>query len=283
MEWIIDGATAYAYTGGKMFNPSLPCVMLIHGAQNDHSVWALQSRYLAHHGYGVLALDLPGHGNSTGAPLASIEALAQWMVKVQDAAGVTRAALVGHSMGSLVALEAASLAPERVSHLALFGTAFPMKVSDALLASAASDDKAAMDMVTPWLQYGIAQKPGCPGPGSYLPAAQRRLMQRIAARNPAYPVYLTDFTACNAYANGLTAAGKIRCPTLFVSGACDVMTPARAAQGLVAAMREAGVTVREQVLAECGHSLMAEQPDQVLRILLAALQTKQSESPRPNE
>ncbi len=267
MEWQIDGARAYAYTGAKAFNPALPCVILIHGAQNDHSVWALQSRYLAHHGFAVLALDLPGHGNSTGAPLASIGALAHWVLQLQQAAGVARAALVGHSMGSLVALEATGLAPTQVSHLALLGSAFPMKVSEALLTAAENDSRAAFDMVTPWLQNGIAHKPGCPGPGTYLPAAQRRLMQRVAARNPQHNVYLADLTACNTYATALEAAGKVGCPTLFVSGAGDVMTPVRASKELVATVRNTGVTVQEKVLAGCGHSLMAEQPDQVLLAL----------------
>ena len=134
MQWQIkgqtEGQTAYAYTGGRVFDASLPTVIFIHGAQNDHSVWALQSRYLAHHGFGVLALDLPGHGRSGGAALSSVEALAAWVLTVMDAAGVRKACLIGHSMGSLVALETWHMAPDRVDKLALLGTAFPMKVSD---------------------------------------------------------------------------------------------------------------------------------------------------------
>ena len=76
MRISLDSHEAYAYTGGRAFNPALPTVCFIHGAQHDHSVWILQSRYLAHHGYGVLAWDLPGHGRSAGAPLASIAAIA---------------------------------------------------------------------------------------------------------------------------------------------------------------------------------------------------------------
>ena len=87
--WLsVQGQQAYAYTGGKPFDPSLPTVVFIHGAQHDHSVWILQSRYLAHHGYGVLAVDLPGHGRSAGAPLASVEDMAAWVAALLDAAGV---------------------------------------------------------------------------------------------------------------------------------------------------------------------------------------------------
>jgi pimeloyl-ACP methyl ester carboxylesterase len=64
------------HTGGRSFNPALPTVVFIHGAEHDHSVWSLQSRYLAHHGYSVLAFDLPGHMRSAGPALASVEAMA---------------------------------------------------------------------------------------------------------------------------------------------------------------------------------------------------------------
>ena len=103
----VDGVPAYAYTGGCAFDPRQPVAVFVHGAQHDHSVWILQSRYLAHHGWSVLAFDLPGHGRSAGMPLASVEAMAAWLLAALDAAGVDRAALAGHSMGSLIALEAA--------------------------------------------------------------------------------------------------------------------------------------------------------------------------------
>ncbi|WP_429405041.1 alpha/beta fold hydrolase [Paraburkholderia sp. MM5482-R1] len=95
----VQGKPAYAYTGGKPFDASLPTAVFIHGAEHDHSVWALQSRYFAHHGFGVLAVDLPGHRRSAGPALASIAALADWLAALLDAVGVTRAFVAGHSMG----------------------------------------------------------------------------------------------------------------------------------------------------------------------------------------
>ncbi|HET9043413.1 MAG TPA: alpha/beta fold hydrolase, partial [Burkholderiales bacterium] len=91
MDLTVQGRKAYAYTGGKAFDAALPCVVFIHGAEHDHSVWVLQSRYLAHHGYGVLAVDLPAHGRSEGPPLASVEAIADWTTALLDAAGVKQA------------------------------------------------------------------------------------------------------------------------------------------------------------------------------------------------
>ena len=261
----VHGAPAYAYTGGKPFDPTLPAVVFIHGAQNDHSVWSLQSRYLAHHGHAVLAVDLPGHGRSGGPALRSVEAIADWLLALMAAAGVTRAALVGHSMGSLIALEAAHRAPDRVAKLALLGSTFPMKVSDALLGAARDNEPAAIDMVNLFSHSSIAHKPSCPGPGFSVMGGARRLMQRMSQRNPEQLFY-TDFYACNAYANGEAAARSVACPALFIFGARDVMTPPRTAKSLQAAMPHAtAVTV------DAGHAMMQEQPDAVLDALAAFL------------
>ncbi len=264
MRLTIQGQEAYCYTGGKAFDAALPSVIFVHGAQNDHSVWGLQTRYFTHHGYGVLAVDLPGHGRSSGAPLTSVEAMADWLLELMDGAGIEKATLVGHSMGSLISLEAASRAPQRVSALALVGTAYPMKVSDALLEASKNDVEAAIDMVDIWSHSSMAQKPSFPGPGSYVMGVSQRLMQHIARRNPA-PVFHLDFAACNAYANGEAAAATVRCPTLFLLGKNDMMTPPRAAASLIKTIPHAQVVQLER----CGHDLMAEQPDAVLDHLYA--------------
>lgn len=258
----VQGQDAYCYTGGKSFNPELPTVVFIHGAQNDHSVWILQTRYFAHHGFGVLAVDLPGHGRSKGAPLTSVEAMADWLLALLDAAGVKQASLIGHSMGSLIALETANRAPARVSKLALVGTAYPMKVSDTLLEASMNDEQSAIDMVNIWSHTSIAHKPSCPGPGFYVMNGSQRLMQHISRRNPA-KVFYTDFSACNAYANGENAAKAVSCPTLLLLGKRDMMTPPKATATLAKAIPHCKVTHIDN----CGHALMAEQPDAVLESL----------------
>lgn len=257
----VQGSPAYCYTGGKAFDPALPCAVFIHGAQNDHSVWILQTRYFAHHGFNVLAPDLPGHGRSKGAALAGVERMADWLLAVLDAAGVAKALLIGHSMGSLIALEAAFRAPARVGALALLGATYPMKVSDALLETSMNDEPAAIDMVNIWSHSSIAQKPACPGPGFYTMGGARRLMQRMSKINPAR-LFHADFTACNAYANGQAAAEALRCPALFIFGDADMMTPPRSTRLLTAAIPHASV-----VRVDAGHAMMAEQPDAVLDAL----------------
>jgi pimeloyl-ACP methyl ester carboxylesterase len=259
----VDGFEAYCYTGGKRFDAAQPTAVFIHGAQNDHSVWILQTRYFAHHGLNVLALDLPGHGRSKGPAKTSVEAMADWLLALLDAAGVERALLIGHSMGSLIALEASHKAPQRVSHLALLGSTWPMKVSDALLDTSRSDEQSAIDMVNIWSHSTIAPKPSCPAPGFTTIGGARRLMQRMSQINPDHLFY-TDFFACNAYAGGQAAAEAVRCPALFIFGSKDMMTPPRSTKLLTTAIAHGKI-----VSVDAGHSLMAEQPDAVLDALFA--------------
>jgi pimeloyl-ACP methyl ester carboxylesterase len=263
----VHNKPAYAYTGGKPFDPKLPTAVFIHGAEHDHSVWALQTRYFAHHGFSVLAVDLPGHHRSAGPALTGIAALADWLAALLDAAGVARACVIGHSMGSLVALDFAARYPARATHLALLATAAPMAVSDALLDAALNREPEAIAMVNQWSHSTLSAKPSCPGPGFWLHGMNQRLMERVsAAGEPG--LFHTDFTACNAYTDGLARAAQVRCPVRLIVGRRDAMTPPRAAQALGQAFAEASVPV-DTVTLEAGHALMTEQPDATLDALFA--------------
>ena len=256
---------AYAYTGGKPFDATWPCVVFIHGALNDHSVWTLLARWCAHHGFSVLAVDQPGHGRSAGAPLASVEALADWVLALLDAAGVEKAALVGHSMGSLIALEAAARAPERATRLVMMGTAYPMKVSDALLDAARDTPLKAIDMVNAFAHAGMAAKPSFPGPGAWLHGADRALMRRMQAGQREMNLFHHDFSVCDRYTHGIEAAAKVQCPVDFVLGARDQMTSPKQTVDIARALKARVHTV------VAGHALMAEAPDAVLAALRQAL------------
>ena len=252
----------YAYTGGKDFDPAKPTVVFIHGVLNDHSVWILQSRYLAHHGWNVLAIDLPGHCKSGGEPPASVEEASAAVVALLDAVGIQQAALVGHSFGSLIALETAARVPQRVSHLVLVGTAFPMRVSPALLEASVSTPMKAIDMVNTFSHSTLAPPPSALGPGTWLYGGSRALMRRVLASNSRVNVFYTGFKACDSYTNGETAMAQVQCPTLFLLGSQDQMTPPKAAKSLVSQARKAQV-----VQLPAGHSLMTEAPDGVLQAL----------------
>ncbi|WP_088279583.1 alpha/beta fold hydrolase [Ideonella sp. A 288] len=269
MELTVQGRRAYAYTGGKPFDPALPCTVFIHGALHDHSAWTLLARWCAHHGRSALAIDQPGHGRSEGPPLASVEALADWTLALLDAAGVREAAMVGHSMGSLIALEAAARAPERVSRLVMVGTAYPMKVSDALLATARDTPLKAIDMVNAFSFSSTASKPSFPGPGMWLHGANRALMRRMLQGSvPGHTevnLFHHDFSVCDRYANGLQAAALVRCPVSFILGSLDQMTSPKVTRDIAAALKPRIHTL------PCGHAIMHEQPDGMLLALVDSL------------
>jgi len=254
----VDDRKTYIYTGSRAFDPTLETVVFIHGAALDHTVWLLQSRYFAHHGRNVLVPDLPGHGRSEGPPCATIPDMADWVWRALDALEVQSAALVGHSMGSLVALEAAARQPERARRLALLGSAVPMAVAEPLLGAARDDRHAGLDMINIWGHSAAAQIGGSETPGMWMTGAAIRLLERAAPG-----ILYNDLNACNEYGHGLESAARIACPTLMIAGRSDIMTPLKVARDLVAAIPDA-----ELEALDCGHLLMSEKPNEVLDALI---------------
>lgn len=255
MQLSVTGHPCHVATGRQPFSAASaehPPVVLVHGAANDHDAWLGVASVLSAAGYPVLAPDLPGHGLSAGAALPSIAALADWLPALLDAAGVAQAVLVGHSMGSLVALECAARHPERVSALALLGTSVPMPVAEALLAQAASfPDRVCRLMTTYSTSAHFLRTGGSRGHGIWGPG----LMLAIMRRSPP-GVLAVDLANCNDYRNGLDAAAQVRCPTLLVVARRDRMTPRRNLPPLQSALRHA----QRVDLPDCGHAMMSEQP-----------------------
>ena len=261
MRFEVDDLTSYAYTGSRPLVAGQPAVVFVHGGGLDHSVWIHQSRFFAHHGFNAVAVDLPGHGRSDGSPLGTITDMAQWVIRAADALDLERFCIAGHSMGSLVALEVTGLHPDRADAAALVGCAVPMRVTDALLDAARANDHAAFDMITLWGHRMGAQIGGNPAPGMWMTGGGVRLLERSRPG-----VLSNDLNACNEYRHGLDTAGKVTCPVHLITGREDVMAPPRATRELIAALS----VVRVVELADCGHMLMAEQPDAVRDALIAA-------------
>ena len=259
----VNNVNTYCYTGGKPFDAAKPTVVFIHGVLNDHSVWILQSRYLAHHGWNVLAVDLPGHCKSEGEAPSSVEEAADFIGALLDAAGVQKAAVVGHRWGSLIALEAAARLQHRVSHLALVGTAFPMKVSPALIEASLNDPVKAMTMVNVFSRSTLSAPPSALGPGTWVYGAGMALGRRVLASNTQVNVFHRGFVACDSYAGGEAAMQKLTCPVLFLLGAVDQMTTPKAAKGLIQTAQAAG-KVHRVVSVLVGHHQMTEAPDATL-------------------
>ncbi len=262
MQFRIDGQSAFAATGGRSHEPGRPLALFVHGAGLDHTVWALQSRWLAFHGWNVLALDLPGHGRSEGPPLRSVGELSTWIAAFIVAAGVERATLIGHSMGSLIALDTAGRYPERVRSTVLIGAATAMPVHPELLSAAAANDHAAIDMVNLWGFGFAAGLGGNRAPGVWMLGAGARTLERAGPG-----ILHNDLAACNEYRDGVAVAAKVAAPTLLICGERDLMTPLKGGRALAAVIPGAALVV----LSGAGHMLMAERPIEVVQAIASHL------------
>ena len=260
MKLRINEEQVYLYTNNKDIDPTKPSVMFIHGAGFDHSVWTLFARHFSRHNWNVLAIDLPGHGRSSGETLSSIEAMANWIIDVLDHLSIENVSLVGHSMGSLITLETAARLQTRATKVVLIGSIAPMPVSDPILDATANKPGAAHAMLT---SFGFSKQNlmgGNPNPGMWMVSdSMRRYEAEIQAALD------LDMRACNAYRNGLEAAKEITAESLMIHGDADRLTPLRATKTLQTTLNNARISI----VPGAGHSLMVEDPNHVLDQLKA--------------
>ena len=265
MNLEVAGRRVFAYTAAHELDPAKPTVVFVHGAGLDHSSFALQSRYFGYHGRNVLALDLPAHGRSEGPPLGSIQEMADWVSAILKKLNIGKAAVVGHSMGSLVTLEFAARHPEQAERIAFIGVAFPMKVAAPFLEAAKANDYSAFDMHTIWGHAAQVPLAANPSPGMWMYGDALARLERLAPG-----VLYAGLKACNDYAAGFESAAKVKCPALLLVGKRDVMTPPRAAQ----ALQEKIAGCKIVTLDGSGHALMAEAPDATLDALIEFLRPR---------
>jgi len=258
MKFLVQQQPAFAYTGGKPFDPLKPGIVFIHGVASDHSVWTLQARYFAHHGFNVLAVDLPGHGKSFGEAKTTIEQYAEWLINLLDNGAIKNAALVGHSMGSLIALDLAARYPARVTRLGLLGCCMPMPVSEVLLDAALNRPQDAFDMLNIWGHAPQTKWGQSPVPGTSLMMSYKRLLERSRPG-----VLAKGLAACQAFSMDETALKNIAAPTLIISGTRDMMTPPKTNFSLASLIADAHLVTLEN----SGHAMMQEAPGEVLDAL----------------
>lgn len=261
MQIDVSDRNVFYGTGSGSPAPDAEAIIFLHGAGMDHSVWVMPARYFARHGFRVVAPDLPGHGKSAGPALTSISAMSDWVIELQEALNLSNSSLVGHSMGSLISFATAARYPARINKIALLGTANPMPVSDGLLDAARDNDHAAFAMANTWSHSATGRLGSSGNPGNSNLNTGMRLLERVADG-----VYHTDLSACNDFtAADFGTWGKT--PALVVAGTGDQMTPARS--GLKVAASIPNCT--NIVLEGCGHSMLSEQPNEVLDALAGFL------------
>ncbi len=247
-----EGYEVYCYTGGADHQSEQDTMVFIHGAALDHTVWTLYARYWAKAGYNVVSLDLPGHGLTGGQVLNSIEENAEFIVRLLTSLNLVESVyVVGHSMGSLVALDVASRLPN-IKCLAMLGTAVPMGVGDALLNAAHDNDHLSVDIVSLFGHSYGAQLGNNPIAGISAQNLGERLLE-----NAADGVMYADLKACKDYTAGFEAAAKVQCPVGLILGELDQMTPVKGALKVL----EAFPNARKICLPDCGHMMMSEKPE----------------------
>lgn len=260
MYFDVKSKQVFASTGGKAFDNNKPTVLFLHGSGFDHTFWGLHSRYFAFRNYAVLVPDLPGHTNSAGPALTSIEAMAEWLNDVVEALNASNISLVAHSQGCLTALEFTSRFPERVRSISLVASGLATPVNDALLTAAENDPESAIAMMLGWGFGPAGQMHQGPIPGNSMVASGRHV---LLGNTPA--ALASDLRACNAYTNGKRAAKTIHRPAQVIVAGKDRMAPRKATSELIEHLHCPEVTV----IPEVGHMVPQEAADHCRRLLVA--------------
>ena len=250
-------------TGGRSHDDSEdPGIVLVHGSGMDRTTWQMQTRWLAHHGYRVAAIDLPGHGLSAGVPLESIAEMGAWTAGLIHELNLAPAHIVGFSLGTFVAMEAAVQDPTCAASLVLIGTAAEMAVHPELVPETTSEIPHASRLMTSWGLGSQAHSGGHPSPGTWLVGSSTALIDSSPDG-----ALRADMLACDAYKGAIDAASSLTLPVTFVLAGQDKMTPRRNAQPLLDAVPHAQVVTRTM----SGHMMPIEDPIGVREAIAEAI------------
>ena len=258
MYFDVKGKRVFATTGGKPFDSARPTVLFLHGSGFDHTVWGLQSRFFAFRNYSVLVPDYPGHTNSEGPPLTTIETLGDWVNDVVEALDAKDVSVVAHSQGCLVALEFASRYKERLKSVSFIASGLATPVNPALIDAAENNPEAAIAMMLSWGFGPAGHLHQGPIPGNSMIAGGRKVMRGNVPTELA-----SDLRACDAYKNGKAAAAAIDCPRQVILAGKDRMAPRKAGMELVEHLNGPDLTIIE----DSGHIIPQEAPNRCRKLL----------------
>ena len=252
----VNGEQVFASTGGQPFDRERPAIVFLHGAGLDHSFWEQQSQFFVDHGYSVLCPDYPGHTQSDGSALESIEDLATWINELVVTAGARSVSVVGHSQGSLVALEYGARYAEKLRSISFVASGLATPVNPALIEAARNAPETAIEMMVGW---GFSPAPNLPDDqvATMLEGGRSILRRNVP------DALATDLVACDSYRNGRTAAKAIKCPCQVVLGGKDRMAPPKAGQELAEHLDAPELAIVES----SGHMLPVEAPERCQQLL----------------
>jgi pimeloyl-ACP methyl ester carboxylesterase len=239
----IDKQNVFASDAGKGIDKSKETIVLLHGSGLSHIVWSLTEQYLSNINYNVLAIDLPGHGNSDGKCLKSIEEISDWLEKVFNKLDISKITIIGHSQGCLEALEYCYKYSKRIKTLIFIGGSYRMPVNQDLINLAKDGDDQAVSLMTKW-GYENSKKFIGGNPVEKIINSPRDIREILAV----------DLIACNNYKNGSEALKSINCPTLFIFGELDKMLNLEKGKKFAELIPNSKI----HIIKNCGHMIMFE-------------------------
>jgi pimeloyl-ACP methyl ester carboxylesterase len=239
----IDNKKVFTSDAGKGINKNKATIVLLHGSGLSHIVWSLTEQYLSNQDYNVLAIDLPGHGNSEGTCLKSIEEISDWLEEVFNELNISKITIIGHSQGCLEALEYYSKYPKRVKNLVFVAGSYRMPVNQDLIDFAEAGDDQAVKLMMKW-GYENSKKFIGGNPVEKIINSPRDIREILAV----------DLIACNNYKNGSEALKLINCPTLFIFGELDKMANLEKGKNFAALISNS----KMHIIKNCGHMIMFE-------------------------
>tara|TARA_B110001452_G_scaffold240680_1_gene222395 strand:- start:295 stop:1071 length:777 start_codon:yes stop_codon:yes gene_type:complete len=239
----IENKKVYASDAGKGIDKNKHTIILLHGSGLSHIVWSLTEQYLSNQNYNILSLDLPGHGNSEGKCLLSIEEISNWIDKVLNKLNIVEVTIIGHSQGCLEALEYYFQYPKKVKNLIFIGGSYKMPVNQDLIDLAKAGDDQAIKLMMKW-SYENSKKFIGGNPVEKIINSPKDIREILAI----------DLIACNNYKNGLEAVKNINCPTLCIFGEMDKMINLEKGKKFASLITNS----QTQIIKNCGHMIMFE-------------------------
>ena len=229
-----------------------PTIVLMHGSGLTHIVWSLHEQFYLSQGFNVLSVDLPGHGNSEGPSLKSIEEISNWIKSLMLKADISKVIIIGHSQGCLVGIDFASRYPELIEKLVLVAGSYRMPVNQDLIDLAEAGDEKAVLLMMKW---------GYEGSKAFI--GGNPVKKIINSAREIREVLAVDLKACNNYKNGEESLKKIDCPTLCIFGDLDKMVPVKI--GLK--MSEQIKNSETKIIFDCGHMIIFEKAFEMRKLV----------------
>ena len=243
MIFQLENKNIHASDSGQGIDINKDTIVFIHGSGLSHIVWSLAEQFFSSKNYNVLSIDLPGHGNSDGPCLDSIEKIADWLEKVFDKLQLKNLILVGHSQGCLEILEYSSRYKERIKKLVFVGGSNKMPVHPDLIELAQSGHSDAVKLMMKWGYEGSKKFIGG-NPVEKIIQSPRDISEILAV----------DLNACNNYSNGSEAAKVIDLPSMLIFGELDKMVNLEAGKKFSNLIKNSTT----HVIKGCGHMIMIE-------------------------